>query len=152
MRKFWLVIPLVLVAAVWLYGCDESPVAPDSAVAATQQSAQDGATFAKKPPEPVPPTTGLVGVQMVYTFASREGPGQWSAEAWCPEGKVPITGGVSSEDVGAQILASRPAMGLGLGWMGAVRWDTTIMSTKYMQVFVVCADGVWEDPKVIESD
>ena len=23
MRKLWLVIPLILIAAVWLYGCDE---------------------------------------------------------------------------------------------------------------------------------
>jgi len=147
MRKFWLVIPLVLVAVVWLYGCDESPVAPDSAVAATQQGE---AAFAKKPPEPVPPTTGLVGVVMVINNTlDRTSPGNLQGEAFCPAGKVPIAGGVGSNGgSGNMIWQNTPvSSGSQKGWAGGMylpnSWGGSI------KIWAVCADGVWEDPALI---
>lgn len=93
MRKLWLLVLLVPFVGVWLYGCDESPVEPDFAVAAT--TAQESSTPQAAKVGTQAKTVRLSGVE-VPGWASGDGNvGFHAATVNCAEGKWPIAGGYS---------------------------------------------------------
>ena len=127
MRKLLLLTPLVLVAVLWLNGCDETPVEPQSANAATVT--QEGGTApafktGDKPPTLPTPVT-LSGLEIVENErpVSIDGPSTSYAYAPCPDGKKPISGGYEFVEYGStevKLMASRPYVGSSFkGWMAA---------------------------------
>ena len=72
MRKLWLIIPLVLVAAVWLYGCDKVPVEPESAVVESTTSSTPSYAKGGKPKPPVLPTDCTGGQTITWDATDGE--------------------------------------------------------------------------------
>ncbi|MCL7972058.1 MAG: hypothetical protein M8866_08255 [marine benthic group bacterium] len=125
MRKLLLIAPLLLVAVLWLYGCDETPVEPPSAVAA---ETQEGAAPTFKPgdkPPPLPTPVVLSGWQLASSGFISVAPGETKGvSAFCPEGKAPVSGGfLMSDDANYALTQHSPLVDSsdGPGWRVAVR-------------------------------
>ena len=104
MRKLWLLVLLVPFVAVWLYGCDESPVDPDSAVAAT--TAQESSTPQAAAKPPTLPTA--VKLSWTYVHESTYETGEVAIFAECPDGTYPIAGGWSTGGCDVELLVNHP--------------------------------------------
>jgi hypothetical protein len=93
MRILAILASLFLVGAVWLYGCDETPLDPESRGAAETPESAPTLKQANTPPTLRTPVM-LSGWVYVEEESPVEPPGdQAFVYAECPEGKIPISGG-----------------------------------------------------------
>lgn len=147
MRKLLFLAPLVLVATVWLYGCDETPVEPESAIAATVTQEGPAPTFKAGDKPPTLPTpvalSGLVIVELGRNV-SVDGPSTAYSYSPCPEGKAPITGGIEYQaygDAEVEVLGSVPyRSNEQWGWKGIFRLTGTQTSVD-IGTSAICADA-----------
>ena len=142
-------IPLValpvLFVAVLAFGCDEHPTQPETAQAAT--TAQESSTPQAARPPALPMPVVLSGFTLVRASASIAPGGGDNVTATCPEGKYPITGGVSYPllELGASFPVN--VTNTEWGWWGLCFNRGT--AAHDCTVFAVCVDASLGDPPVI---
>jgi hypothetical protein len=143
MKRATLVLLVIPLIALWLYGCDKAsnPLEADTAEAATVQEAQ----FAKQGGKA--PTSGIVAPEWVQTVV--QGPNSdLSAEAHCPAGKVPLTGGYAvaapAPNTDLSITYNGPLMfaegtpeARGI-WRAAARYEGVITSSWSVTALALC--------------
>ena len=124
MRKFLGLLMLVPFAAILVLSCDEHPTAPENAQAATTALESSTPLATKAPPLPVPVLLNDVSFENTVEVI---GPGLHERVVSCPEGTVPLSGGVACT-TGGVIQGSQPSAPGGeppYGWAGACQNETT---------------------------
>ena len=124
MRKLLALLVLVPFAAVLVLSCDEHPTAPENAQAATTVQESSTPQAMKAPPLPTPVLLNVVSFESTVEVI---GPGLHERVVYCPEGTVPLSGGVACT-TGGVIQGSQPSASGGeqpYGWAGACENETT---------------------------
>lgn len=144
-RKLPALLLLVPFGAVLVFGCDEVPTEPETAVAATTVQESSTPQAARVPGLPTP--VKLSGLTLVRASVSIAAGGGDNVAASCPEGKYPVTGGVSYPLM--ELGASFPVnlTNTEWGWWGFCFNRDTVAHD--CTVFAVCVDASLGDPPVI---
>ena len=164
MRKLWLMIPLVLVAVVWLYGCDKASNPLEAATTATGETALFAAgPKPKAQPNPIGcaqdevakwdetsgawvcaadlqgatgPQPALLSGYEVVVASGNGAQGYVNATVSCPTGKKPITGGHSLKTQAGELIHSHPTSD---GW--SVRaWNNSTSNNELVKAWAACVD------------
>jgi len=148
MRKLWLLVLLVPLVGVWLYGCDETPDEPGSAVAATTAGESSTPQMARVGAQAK--TVRLSGVEVPGWAAGDANVGFHIATVDCSEGKWPIAGGYSiigaTNDYTVISNGPRPSAGNTHGSWSVEAKRTAGSDTWNLLAWAVCVDAEAASP------
>ena len=141
MRKLLALLLLVPFAAVLVFGCDEVPTEPETAVAATTAEGSSTPMAARAAPQVKP--AQLSGVFVDGYAAGESSTSRKNATVPCPEGKWPISGGfeITNSSNDYAVLKNRPVRLSGAGGWEVEAKRTAVSASWNLIAGAVCVDA-----------